>query len=337
MTIKKSIKILKIVKDHKNMKKIVKIRRDQISSTKYSHCSIQKMAECKDARQFSVQLPVSSLTLSQLEYQLEIRGMKAVGSQSEIMQQLVSVLSSCGPKEPDSVSNLDIQCLQYDIDAYISAAKTSVSLSQFYTLLAIVREPAVFGEGRMLAISALAHNVWSAMALKCEKSRTDFIDVLEEPDQTDYGHTCDEAAMEMRLSSIALRLDRVQFLRKADPTVAEKFRFLQNAMKECCRRTTARPPAMKLQEYPRLLQPLKNCTDPPVSTILPFLIALRNAGVVDGTLGCGASPAERVEADRLEVLFGAWVDRNPWAQEFLDSPYTVVIPVATEPRFQTST
>ena len=85
---------------------------------------------------------------------------------------------------------------------------------------------------------------------------------------------------------------------------------------------------MKLQEYPRLLQPLINCADPPVSTILPFLIALRNAGVVDGTPGCGASPAERVEANRLEVLFGAWVDRNPWAQEFLDPPYTIVIPVA---------
>ena len=85
---------------------------------------------------------------------------------------------------------------------------------------------------------------------------------------------------------------------------------------------------MKLQEYPRLLQSHINCADPPVSTILPFLIALRNAGVVDGTPGCGASPAERVEANRLEVLFGAWVDRNPWAQEFIDPPYTIVIPVA---------
>ena len=47
---------------------------------------------------------------------------------------------------------------------------------------------------------------------------------------------------------------------------------------------------MKLQEYPRLLQPLINCADPPVLTILPFLIALSNAGVVDGTPGCGASP-----------------------------------------------
>ena len=250
------------------------------------------MAECKDAHEYSVELPVSSLTLSQLEHQLKIRGIKGVGSQSEMMQQLVTVLSSCGPKrqriqkEPDSVSNLDIKYLQNDIDAYISAATAPVSLSQFYTLVSIVREPAVFGEGRMLAISALAHNVWSAMGLKCKKSRTDFIDLLEEPDQNDNEHTAYEAAMEMRLSSIALRLDRVQFLRKADPTVAEKFRFLQIAMNECCRRTTARLPAMKLQEYPRLLQPLINCADPPVSTILPFLIALRNAGVVDGTPGC---------------------------------------------------
>ena len=82
---------------------------------------------------------------------------------------------------------------------------------------------------------------------------------------------------------------------------------------------TPRPPALKLQEYPKLLQPLKVSADPPISSLVPFLVALRKAGAVDATLGCGASPTERAEAVRLEALFVSWVDRHPWVDIFLGS------------------
>ncbi len=175
----------------------------------------------------------------------------------------------------------------------------------------------------MLAVSCLAHNVWSTLYPTCGTFRVDFLDLLEAPDQEKSGHMGYEAVMDMEFSKIALRPDRVQLLRAADAAISEKFHFLQNEMNSCCRRMATRPPALKLQEYPKLLHPFKDSVDPPASKILPFLTALRSAGVVDGTLGCGASPAERAEANRLEVLFGAWVDRHPWVQDFLDPPYTM--------------
>jgi hypothetical protein len=71
--------------------------------------------------------------------------------------------------------------------------------------------------------------------------------------------------------------------------------------------------------------PLNNTNDPAVSAMLPSLIALRNAGVIDGTLGCGATPAERAEAYRLQALFERWEQRHPWIQTFLDPPFAIVI------------
>ena len=48
MTIKKSIKIMKIVKDYNHMKKIVKIRYDQISSVKVLNSSSSKCSQTAD-------------------------------------------------------------------------------------------------------------------------------------------------------------------------------------------------------------------------------------------------------------------------------------------------
>ena len=300
------------------------------SSASAGHYSEANFSNVEPELLHMVELPVSSLTLNQLQYQLKIRGIEGVGSQAEMMQALVRALSSCGHKRHQTVKTqkakpviLDIQCLRYDIDAYISAATASITLSQFHTLLSIVREPTVFGEGRMLAVSALAHNVWSTMSLTCRKSRMDFLDSLEawDEDNATVNAMAYEDVLDVELSKIAARLDFVQLLRAADAAVAENFHVLQNEMNACCRRMTSkRPPALKLQEYPKLLHPLKDSADPPASALLPFLIALRSAGVVDGTLGCGASPAERAEANHLEVLFGAWVDRRPWVQDFLDLP-----------------
>lgn len=273
---------------------------------------------------FTVELPVSSLTSRQLKDQLEVRGMKGVGSRSAMQQLLESVLSSSGFKRKrvskggsEAATKLNIVHLQNDIDTYISASTAPITLSNFLALLSIIREPSVFGDAHLLAVSSLAHNFWSTMGLNCETSQENFLSLFEESDEDIQSLPCDLDGMEMKLSDIALHPDRVLLMKRADACIAEKLQFLQVEMSMVYHRTSPRPAALKLQEYPKLLQPLKDSADPPISSLLPFLVALRNAGVVDGTLGCGASPTERAEADRLEVLFVSWVDRHPWVQEFL--------------------
>ena len=267
---------------------------------------------------------MSSLTSGQLQDQLNIRGIVPVGSPSEMQQQLVSALSRSGFKRKrggsEAVTKLNTAHLQDDIDAYISASTAPITLSDFLELVSIIREPTVFGEAHLLAASALAHNFWSTMGLIIEESREEFLYSFEEPGQKITSLPCDPAVMDMQLSDIALRLDRVQLMMSGDPCIAEKLQFLQVEMGiGCSRAADPRPPALKLQEYPRLLQPLKVSADPPISSLVPFLVALRKAGAVDATLGCGASPTERAEAVRLEALFVSWVDRHPWVEIFLGS------------------
>lgn len=272
----------------------------------------------------TVEVPVSSLTSGQLQDQLNIRGIVPVGSPSEMQQQLVSALSRSGFKRKrggsEAVTKLNTAHLQDDIDAYISASTAPITLSDFLELVSIIREPTVFGEAHLLAASALAHNFWSTMGLIIEESREEFLYSFEEPGQIITSLPCDPAVMDMQLSDIALRLDRVQLMMSGDPCIAEKLQFLQVEMGiGCSRAADPRPPALKLQEYPRLLQPLKVSADPPISSLVPFLVALRKAGAVDATLGCGASPTERAEAVCLEALFVSWVDRHPWVDIFLGS------------------
>ena len=118
----------------------------------------------------TVEVPVSSLTSDQLQYQLNIRGMKPVGSRSEMQQQLVSALSRSGFKRmrggSEAVTKLNTAQLQNDIDSYISASTAPITLSNFLELFSIIREPTVFGEAHLLAVSALAHNFWSTMGLR---------------------------------------------------------------------------------------------------------------------------------------------------------------------------
>jgi hypothetical protein len=291
---------------------------------------------------------MSQLTTRQLRSQLRIRGRPEKGAKSDPIVRLKDVLSLNADKKRwtskrrsnSKTEEISWEATRTDIDAFIDfAISESITLSQFRDLLSILKEDRVFGEGRLLALSALAHNVWTTLGLMSDETRFQFLDMLEDEKVFKDGENDAESnrekvpeyagrAYSMMLSDIACHQDRKQLLRATAPPIAPDFGYIYMEMNKCCHPSSgvARPPALKLQEFGRRMGPLNNTNDPAVSAMLPSLIALRNAGVVDGTLGCGATPAERAEAYRLQALFERWEQRHPWIQTFLDPPFAIVIP-----------